>query len=213
MSIAGFVEDIELLRQAMELDRIDVLGHSWGGLLAMHYAIQYPDHLRSLILSNSIPAATEPWQEEEAQLAQRISPADSLQRWTIINSGQLQNDPAGAVKELMLLSFKTQFHDPGLLDSLSLWIPDDFMARSQVFQLLGPDLASFDLYDDLAKVETPTLIIYGDQEPAATLSGKHLADLMPKAELVIIKDSGHFPFVEQKGAYLAAIQNFLDGHK
>jgi proline iminopeptidase len=209
MSIPGFVEDIELLRRELNLGNIHLLGHSWGGLLAMSYAVKYPDHLRSLILSNSIPASTEKWQEEQMLLAQRITPEDSLRRAEILQSGEMQENPSEAVRKLLLLSYKPQFYNPELLDSLSLHIPGDYMERSREFQRLGPDLASFNLYEDLEKFDKPTLIIYGDQEPAAALSAEELERTIPNAEYVRIKDCGHFPFVEQPELYFDAIRTFL----
>lgn len=210
MSIAGFVDDIEQLRKSLNLEKIDLLGHSWGGLLAMHYAIKYPENLNHLILSNSMPASTEGWQEEELQLSSKITPEDSTARAEIMASEEMKNRSASAIKKLMMLSFKTQFHNKNLLDSLNIYIPEDFMERSARFSYLGKDLAYFNLYDELKKVTVPTLIIYGQAEPAASLSGKKLANAITGAQLQIIPESGHFPFVEQPELYFASIKQFTE---
>lgn len=209
MSLAGFVEDIELLRQELDLGDIHLLGHSWGGLPAMKYAIRYPEHLQSLMLSNSLPASTGHWQKEQELTARRLTKQDSLDRLAIANSEEMRTNPAAAVEKILRLSFESQFHNPALLDELSLYVPEDYMARSQIFQRLGPDLASFNLYDDLQKLEKPVLILYGDQEPAADISGKSLEETIPDARLVILNKCGHFPFVEQPEAYFGAIRAFL----
>ncbi|MBL6448149.1 proline iminopeptidase-family hydrolase [Fulvivirga sp. 29W222] len=209
MSIAGFVDDIEQLRTSLKLEKIDLLGHSWGGLLAMHYAIKYPQNLDHLILSNSMPASTEGWQAEEQQLASRITKEDSLSRAAIIHSEEMKNRSASAIKKLMMLSFKTQFHNKNLLDSLNLYIPEDFMDRSAKFSYLGKDLTDFDLYNGLKDVSVPTLIIYGEDEPAATLSGKALESSIPQAQLLVIPKCGHFPFVEQPDVYFQGIKQFI----
>lgn len=209
MSLAAFVEDIELLRQELELGDIHLLGHSWGGLLAMKYAIRYPQHLQSLMLSNSLPASTGHWQKEQELLARRLTKQDSLDRLAIANSEEMRTNPALAVEKILRLSFQPQFYNPQLVDSLALFVPDDYMARSQAFQRLGPDLASFYLYDDLEQLEKPVLILYGDQEPAADISGKSLEETIPDARLVILNKCGHFPFVEQPEAYFRAIRAFL----
>lgn len=209
MSIAGFTDDIEQLRQSLKLEKVDVLGHSWGGLLAMHYAMKYPQHTKSLILSNSMPASTEGWQEEETQLAARITKEDSLARMQIMTSEEMKQRKASAIKKLMMLSFKTQFYDTSRLHDLNLYIPEDFMARSAKFSYLGKDLNSFNLYDGLSKLKIPTLIIYGEHEPAASLSGKELEKTITGSKLVIIEESGHFPFVEQPEAYFKVVEEFL----
>ena len=210
MSLEGFVEDIELLRKKLDLEKITVLGHSWGGLLAMKYAIKYPNNLQKLILSNSVPASLEDWQEEQSLLSQKVTTADSLTRNEIIQSGEMKDDPASAIKKLMLLSFKTQFHDTTRMDSLNLNIAPDFLDRSAIFSQLGPDLAHFDLHHELEQLEVPTLVIYGEKEPAAALSGKKLKQEISGATLEIIEKSGHFPFVEQPDAYFDAINKFLN---
>ncbi|MDX1671423.1 MAG: alpha/beta fold hydrolase, partial [Balneolaceae bacterium] len=75
-----FVEDIEELRATLELGRVHLIAHSWGGLLAMKYALHYPGNLRKLILLNSMPASTELWNREEMMLAERMTRSDSLAR-------------------------------------------------------------------------------------------------------------------------------------
>ena len=122
----------------------------------------------------------------------------------------MKENPASAIQKLMLLSFKSQFYNPSLLDSLSLKIPVDYMARSGAFQRLGPDLMSFDLYNDLANLKMPVLITYGDFEPAAELSGKPLHQIILNSDFVVIKNSGHFPFVEQPHRYFETINEFLE---
>jgi len=56
INIAQFTQDLEILRQQLQLKKFILLGHSWGGLLAMHYAIQFPSHVSALILLSTVPA-------------------------------------------------------------------------------------------------------------------------------------------------------------
>jgi proline iminopeptidase len=209
MNLEGFVEDIELLRMALNLEDVTILGHSWGGFLAMNYAIMYPEHLKSLILSNSMPASTDDWQAENQELSSRTSGEDVQLRSEIIQSEAMKNDPSSAIKKIMLLSFKPQFKNIELLDSLRLFIPTDYMNRSKMFSYLGPDLASYDLYNGLTSLKSPTLIIYGDYEPAVHLSGQKLADAISNSTLSIIENAGHFPYIEQPKQYFKAIETFL----
>ena len=209
MSMSTFVADIEALREALDLGPIHLLGHSWGGLLAMQYAAEYPGQLRSLILSNSMPATSEAWQKEEAALARRITKADSALRETLLGSREMEKNPAKAIEKLLRLSFKPQFFQPRLLDSLPLYVPDDYLARSRAFSQLGPDLAGYNLEPALSRLRLPVLLLYGSHEPAAELSGPRLAKLISQAELTVIKHAGHFPFIEQPKAYFGRIRAFL----
>ena len=80
ITIDHFIDDIEELRTRLGLEDVHLMAHSWGGLLAMKYALKYPENLKSMILLNSMPANTELWQEESRIIAQTVTREDSLKR-------------------------------------------------------------------------------------------------------------------------------------
>ena len=210
MSLDTFVEDIERIRLHLDLGKINILAHSWGGLLGMKYVAKYGDkNVDKLILSNSIPPSSSKWSEEERLLATRVSRADSLQRSQLLGSEAFETNPASVIHDIMMLSFKIQFSDTTKLGNLALNIPEDFMKRSQTFQNMGRYLAQYDLTEDLRNTTNKTKVIYGDYEPAAKYAQASFIDVMPDAELLIIRDCGHFPFVEQEQIYKDAILSFL----
>jgi proline iminopeptidase len=209
MTLQAFADDVKLLSDSLDLKKPVVLGHSWGGLIAMKYATTYPDHLSKLILSNSIPANHEEWQDEQAFMEEQVTDDQNERQSNILSSGELQKDPASAVKKLMLLSFENQFFNKTKMEELQLNIPIDYMARSAKFQALAPDLVSYDLYSPMTYLEVPTLIIYGDKEPAATLSAPHLMSHLADGKMEIIRECGHFPFIEQPDIFFNAIKEFL----
>ena len=206
----GFVEDIELLRQALNLDKINLLGHSWGGLLAMKYGIKYPQNLKHLVLSNSIAPSVADWQEEGAAVSERATNQDRADRQTIMASGALQSaDPSMAITKLLKISFRPQMYDTTNLAQLNLFVPKDYMQRSQIFGLLGPDLANFNLYPELKKITCPTLIIYGGEEPATRLHAQKMTDSFLNGQLSIISKAGHFPFIENASGFNQEVKGFL----
>ncbi len=210
VTLDNFVEDIEELRKALNIDKMHLMAHSWGGLLAMKYAIKYPTNLNSLILLNSMPASSDLWMQEEGMLAQQISEEDSLKRQEIMTSDLFQNDPSKAIEQLLVLSFRNQFATPSLADSLDFYIPDDYMVRSQRFGNLMGDISNYDLHSELEAVDVPTLLMYGDIEPAASISGPELQSAIPNAEFVVLENSGHFPFVEQPELFMNELNSFLE---
>ena len=76
------VEDLEMLRKRLNLDTVALIGHSWGGFLAMCYAVGHPDRISHLILLNTAPASHADWQLLHAHFDQNRPPADNeiLQR-------------------------------------------------------------------------------------------------------------------------------------
>lgn len=204
-----FVEDIEALRKTLGLRKIHLIAHSWGGLLAMNYAIAYPAQLQSLILMNSIPGSSDLWNKEQKLLAQKVTDQDRNARSEILNSDLFKNDQPKAIEKLLKASFRSEFYDPSLADSLNLYIPDDYMSRSKKFGYLGPDISSYDLHPELSKLNVPTLLMYGETEPAAKLSGTRLDSTLQNSSLKIIPKAGHFPFIERNDMVIEELRNFL----
>jgi proline iminopeptidase len=209
IKLDDFVEDIESLREEFNFERIHLLAHSWGGLLAMKYAIKYPSNLSSLILLNSMPANTEDWRQESQMVARRTSAEDSLERQEIMSSDLFQNDPSKAIEQLLIISFRNQFKNPSLADNLDFYIPEDYMARSQRFGNLMTELSNYDLYDPLSSLQIPTLLVYGSEEPALEISGQKLDSTISNSRFSVIQNSGHFPFIEQPDQLMNELQTFL----
>lgn len=210
MNLTGFVEDIEQLRQKFGFRKIDLLGHSWGGLISMKYAIKYAGNLDHLILSSSMAPSVEDWQTETSEIGKRVTPEETKAREALLASGALNaEDPREAVEKLLLQSFRPQMYNRANLDSLKLFVPIDFMKRNQVYALLRPDMASFDLYPEMEKITCPTLMIYGETEPANTIYTDKIAGRVKSSELVVVQKAGHFPFIEQRAAYSRAVLDFL----
>lgn len=207
--LATFVDDVEALRLALGLDRIHLMGHSWGGLLAIHYALRYGEYLRSLLLLDSMSASSELWQEEEKRLAQRVTEEDRRESQALRETEAFADQRPEAIEQLLLLSFKAQFHDPARIADLHLYVPPDYANRSRQFGNMMVDVASFDLHDRLARISVPTLVLYGSAEPGAQLGGIALHERLPNSTFVIIEDAGHFPFIEQPEAFLLAVRDFL----
>jgi proline iminopeptidase len=212
LSIGAFVEDIEALRSKLDLGKIHLMAHSWGGHLALRYALDHGEHLASLVLLDSMAASTELWREEEKLLGESVSAEIAAERNAILESEALKAREPGAIEKLMKVSFSSQFHDPAKAAALEFYIPEDYAARSQRFAALAPELEAYDLHEPLAALTVPTLVLYGEAEPGAALGGKAIADAIPGAELVLIPEAGHFPFVEQPYAFASEVRSFLGRH-
>jgi proline iminopeptidase len=209
--IATFVDDIEALRDDLGFERIHLMAHSWGGLLGLHYAIEHPDRLSSLVLLDPMSASTDLWQKEQAAVADRFTAEDRAAREALTASPSFAAREPAAIHDLLMLTFRAQFHDRAKADRLELFVPEDYASRSEQFGALGPDLADYDLHDRLRAVSVPTLIVYGSDEPGLGLGGAALHDALPDSRLFTIDASGHFPFIEQPELFLDVVRTFLGG--
>lgn len=208
LSINSFVTDIDRLRSKFKLKKIHILAHSWGTNLALRYAIQNPQYVSSLILSN--PAATSYADVREASklLNAKFDYQDQQKRMQIINSdGFRQNDPS-ALSELIKLSFSKNMARPVLVDSIQLYYPLDFAKKNASLKYLFRDLIDYDLYDACSKISVPTLILEGDADIGLE-AAKKLSGTIKSSSLHIIPKAGHFPFIENPWLFDELVREFL----
>ena len=213
MKMKTLIEDIDALRKKFNLVKVHVLGHSWGGMLAAMYAIEYPLNVKSLILCDAMPPSFELWQQEEKELASHQTAYDSLMNDKIRSSTQFKNKDVKMVDSLMKFSFRTQFVDTTKLNQLKIELPPDYFKRSEIFGHIAPELFSFYITSKLNKIISPTLIIYGDHEPALKISGPVYKSSIVNSKLIPISDSGHFPFIEQPEQFNKSVESFLKSVK
>ncbi len=204
-----FVDDIEALREALGLGRVHLIAHSWGGLLAMKYATAHSGQLRSLVLLDPMAPTAALWREEERELAASLVPQDTAGAGALRATEAFAAGEPAAIEALLRHSFRSQFRDRSLAEELSFNIGEDYLRRIRQFGLMIGDLTTFDLMEALRDVDVPTLILYGEDEPGASIGGDAIAEAIPNAQRVIIPATGHFPFMEQPEAFLDAVRAFL----
>ncbi|MDX2247751.1 MAG: alpha/beta fold hydrolase [Bacteroidia bacterium] len=209
MTMAQFVEDIDAVRIYFGIEKMNLMGHSWGGLLAMWYAKTYPDRLKSLILVNSIGASREFTAQAFATMNSRISDRDKIHREKIMGSESFQKGDSATILELYRFSFAQSFYRRELLDSLHLRIGSDALERQQLLTGLYSDLTNYDLHESLRAVWCPVLILHGgyDATPAEAL--QKVATHLPNARMVALPQCGHWAFIEAPDMFFREVSGFL----
>lgn len=210
MTLDGFADDIELIRQKLDLGKINLLAHSWGGLIAMKYAMKYDENLDHLILSNSIAPNTLDNMEDEIAIGKKMAKEDRDRLDKLTSSGLLRTeDPSEAIKEMMMISYRVHMFDVNNIDKLDFYIPKDFFVRSETYAWMSYDMNSYNFNEKLNEVSTPTLVLYGESETAVDLFADRMAESFMNSELYVVKGSGHFPFIESKTDYIEKIRSFI----
>lgn len=209
VTLDAFVADIEALRRTLGLDRIHLLGHSWGGLLAMKYALAYPDRLLSLILVSPMAPSAGLGQKEAAALRATIAPADTAGMGSLrASAGFSQGDPA-TIERMLQLSFRSQLHEPGLAERLRFHIPGDYRERGRQLGRLMGELGSYDLLEELAELRVPALVLYGASEVGASLGGDVFRATIRDVTVEVVPNAGHFLFLERPAAFLPLVESFI----
>lgn len=209
ISIKFLVDDIDAIRKELKVEKLNILAHSWGAVLAAHYASQYPDHVKRIIFSNPAMLSRDFDQEAAALVKQKTTTADSVERANIFGSGTL--DPK-KYEALLRISFRISSHDRANVSKLDLNLPENFLdANRALFNALMKDPGfNSDMYKVLPSFKFPVLIIHGQSDVIPQRSIEQLEKGLPDDKLIIFKKSGHFPFVEETDAYIAAVLKFLN---
>lgn len=208
-SLDLIVDDIEALKTHFGLDKFHLLAHSWGGLPAMNYIIKYPESLKSVILSNSIPASIE-FMDEIIDRRLDIVNRANLQRMSMIQN-RIQNDEADhhLAEEAMLVSFQAMFYDTSQVHQLRLNLTESYGTTQRLLMRLPRPSEAPDLHPELAMFEAPVLIIRAEMEPIPPSSDQKLADTFQSSTLISINRAGHFPFIEQQDEFNSIVSRFL----
>ncbi|HEY6437392.1 MAG TPA: alpha/beta fold hydrolase, partial [Ignavibacteriaceae bacterium] len=210
MSLDWFVKDMEAVRKELKLGKVSVLAHSWGGLLGMLYASRYPESIRTLIISNSVsPKAGEYDKQTNEIISSRYTKEDSTLSAQTLKSNAFKEGDLEAYKVLFKVSFKQSFYNRSYIDSLNLTLPSDFVQKRNILFLMAKELSDYNFYPDLKKIKCETLIIHGDYDAIPIELAQNINKSIHTSKLAVIKDAGHFPFIEQKAAFFNVVEDFL----
>jgi proline iminopeptidase len=198
------VADLDALRVLWGLERLTLAGYSWGGLLAMLYAVTHPERVERLALVSPAPAWKGGRAEFERRFQQRsMAPALLEAREALRHSGLRERDPAAHQARLFALAVGGWFHDPFRAESLTPFRLTDRTQRT-VWESLG----DYDLRPALASLQCPALVLHGDDDPIPWETARETADLLG-AEFDLLPDCGHVPYVEAFDRFVAALDAFL----
>jgi proline iminopeptidase len=211
INLDAFVEDIDRLREAVGQDQVVVLGHSFGGLIAMAYALEHPDRTRALLLLSTVEPGPR-WQEEAtSRAAAARTPADATELEEIVASPGFAERDAAVMSRLYRVAFRGTFKDRSRVDELNLELAAN-TARDgpDVAGLLGQSMGQVDWWDDLSSLDVPTLVVHGRFDPTPVEMAEALAETVPGGELALL-ESGHFPYVETPDELARVVRGFLAG--
>jgi proline iminopeptidase len=200
------VEDMDALRQYLGLDKIIVIGTSYGGMVALSYAIRYPQNVSHLItivtvadsrfLDRAREILAERGTEEQRAIAQRL--------W----DGAFESEEQlGEFFQVMrsMYSFTFDSNSPQPLMNQIILSPDAINVAFSGF------LRSYNVLDQLHQISSPTLVIAGRYDwICAPEFSEEIADRIPRAELRIFENSGHLIRLDEPDGLRGAIVDFLD---
>jgi proline iminopeptidase len=203
------VNDLSRVITELAIDPLSMVGYSWGGLLALLYAITAANGRKAvpparLALIDPAPVSSAFRAAFEAEFARRQQgPAIQRLRADLAVSGLAESDPGAYRQRAFELSVAGYFADPNRATDLT-----PFRVTGRVQQSIWESLGDFDLTSDLAAVHCPAIVVHGRQDPIPLENSESIAKSLD-AEFVALDDCGHVPYVEQRGKLFVALREFL----
>lgn len=203
------VNDLGVLVQELVHEPLTLLGYSWGGLLSMLYAsaanssTTLPKVARMVLIAPASVTREHRRQFEDEFARRQDSPWVHEQRAALAASGLRESDPEAYRKRGFELSVSGYFADPEAARDLT-----PFRVTSRVQQSIWDSLGDFDVRPALQGVHVPTLIVHGRRDPIPLDSSEQIAGIIG-AQLVVLDDCGHVPYVECASGLFSAIRRFL----
>ncbi len=197
------IEDLEAVRAQIGSERIDLLGHSWGGYLVMAYAARYPEHIQHLLIVDSAA----PKFSDTIFLFKDVFP-EGVERQDAAEFANQMGDKSAAAKWLREY-FAMLFYSPEKRDAALANMADAGENRT-VNEAIERDLERFDLNPELAKYRFPALVITGrfDMNVAPVVAYK-IHKAIPGSQFVVFDRSGHVPFYEEPDKFQQTVESFL----
>jgi len=210
--LASYVRDLEALREHLGAERLDLLGFSHGGVVAIAYAAAHPERIGRLVLADTLAV----WDDAaEAAMARGIE-ARRGERWFADAQRALEEEQAGELTttQALLANVEAQmplyFHRWEGNEQAGRELASDFVRPEPLRYFNTVEFPQLDLRPELQTIGAPTLVVVGE---ADFITGRVCADVLVSeladARLVVVPGAGHFTYVENPEAFRAALVGFL----
>jgi proline iminopeptidase len=216
VSLQSEIEDLEVVREYLGLDTVAVLGHSWGGILAMEYAIQYPQRVSHMILMNTAPASHAGFMLVRAERREKWPEVVETLKAMAAGEGYQAGEPDAVAAyyrvhfsptlreaeylERVVESLRRSFTQAGILKARAI----EEQLMNEMVRSSGTDLAS-----KLGGLNIPTLILHGDYDFIPIESITPIIQAIPDVHVAVIRQCGHFSFLERPEEVRKEVDQFF----
>jgi len=206
-SIEEMSDDVDALRKSLGLDRVTLLGHSFGATIALNYALRHPDNVKRLILVSASAALENPYEGEK-----RILKDLSKIEMAAYRSSEGSTGGAKACDRLRTrygVLYPHYFHNP-IPYEFDRGVYTAYFDALSKKMALASDSTAADVRSRLGAINVPTLIVAGRYDLVTPPDqSSELARGLPHSRLVLMEHSGHFPFFEENYLFTEWVRRFM----
>ncbi len=215
-NLEAMAADVEAVRAALGLGKIDLLGHSFGGILAQEVAIRYPNSIRRLVLASTGSSAAridEDFRAIKASLDPKLrARIEALEAQGIIGPDGAELPEYRQLADKAQLPYNYVTRPPtwdGSGGSLGWDVLKEMWGAKTDFHIDG-NLKGFNFTPQLRTLQIPTLVIYGDHDLVSDATALESHEALVGSKLVEIPRAAHMTMVDQNGMFIDEVAHFLD---
>ncbi len=222
-TVEAMVEDVEAVRRKLDLGQVNLLGHSYGGVLAQAYALKYQQNLAHLILCSTFQSTrkmNEVFRAMKAKMApELLARIEKMEKAGLYGLGKDYEKNRYSAEYMIAAWGEGYFpylyrkrpdanYDP-VANGAMAWDLYRAMWGAHGEFVIDGNLASVEYEDRLPSLRVPTLITVGDSDECDPSLSRTMQEKIPGSKLVVLPDSGHMTFVDQPGLFNSAVNDFL----
>ena len=211
-TLARYTEEVEEVRRGLGLDQFVLYGHSWGGILGIEYALNYPQHLRGVVISNMAAGVKAVLKRQD--YIKRQLPPKTLARLNVLEDKQDYDSP-----EYQKIMMEDLY--PKMLCRVKPW-PEpvtralrhandkiyNFMQGKSEFQVTG-NLKDWERWDRLREIKTKALTIGAQYDEMDPEDMKKMASLLPNGRYAFCPNGSHMAMWDDQKTYFTQLLDFL----
>jgi proline iminopeptidase len=209
-------DDIEVVRRHFGIEKMDLLAHSYAGIIPILYAVKCPAHVGRIVQIGSMQP------NQSTQYPAHLTNSDSVLREFFANIGELQKQQPSLSPEEFCTKFWTFLRplyvfNPNDVDKLQHWqgchLQTELNLMRYWMEILMPSIQSLHFTpEELASVKVPVLNVHGTKDRSSPYGGgREWALILPNARLLTIDNVAHAPWIEAPEKVLGPIKTFLNG--
>jgi proline iminopeptidase len=218
VSIDKHIDDLEAVRQYFKLNKLKLLGHSWGALLAARYVLKYEQHVSKIVFSSPAPLRRHPYWQQASPIITRWMDSATLTKVRDLNRARFDTtiDARKSCDAFWKIYINGYFGDPldtatinrmlgGFCSGSSASIRNGMKINPYVLASIG----NWDWRNDFNHLNVPVLTITGNSDINPSEVMHEWDQAFPNSKLVLIDGAGHYPQVEKPLIYFENVRAFL----